>query len=272
MTEADNQEEQALLDAERLLLGTEETKETPVKTDEEIAQETAAQEAEAARIAAETAAANPEDDDALTPHGEKSRLGRKLKRLEEEQGKKLSSIEETLKVLSERILTPKQEVEEELELPENPTAEEIKEFVKRDRERLLRDVEKRETEKSKQAQSETDKYSREYVKMIEDMLDPVEDAEIYKLMTDTKDLTYNQVYKRDAKEDFLINYRNATKAILTQSKTRKVISQGKAAPGVNVPGATKTEIKKVDTSKWSQQEQDMAKLLGDEALAEMGIG
>jgi hypothetical protein len=272
MNDADNQDEKAILDAERLLKTEEPVKkeEVPVKTEEEIAAETAAQEAEAAK-AAEAAAAKPEEEteeDALIPHGEKSRLGRKVKRLEDTLGE----IKGSLDFLKERSQVAAPEVEEELALPENPTAEEIRDFVKQDRARLLKDIEKQGAAKSKQEQESNQKYGMEYAKMVEDMLDPEEDAEVYKLMTDTKDLTYNQVYKRDAKEDFLINYRNATKSILRKQKPAKVVSLGKPAGGVNVPGATKVEAKKADTSKWSGPEQDMARLLGEDALAEMGIG
>jgi hypothetical protein len=265
MSEADSLEEKAIQDAERLLQDAEEPKkeestttEKPVETQAETILETAETKVEA------------EEED-ITPHGEKSRLGRRVKRIEQESAKKLTAIEETLNLLKERILVTPQEKEEELELPENPTAEEIRDFVRKDRERLKKELSSEITAKETTAKEADAKYGREYAKMVEEMLDPEEDAEIYKLMTDLKDLTYNQVYKKDAKEDFLINYRNATKAILNKTKPGKVISLGKKASGVNVPNNTVVKGKAVDTSKWSVQEQQMAELLGDETLSEMGI-
>ena len=112
--------------------------------------------------------------------------------------------------------------------------------------------------------------------MVEETLDSEEDSEIFKLMTDTKDLTYNQVIKGDAKEDFVINYRNATKAILNKVKPAKVSTvHGKPSPiptGVNVPSAAVVTSKTYDRSKLSPLEADVAKLFNDEQLASLGIG
>jgi hypothetical protein len=253
-------------DAEKLLS---ETKETPVVDEQVVAPVVEESVSEAEPVAEPEPVVEPEE----VTHGERSRLGRKVKRLEDT----LTDIKGSLDFLRERSTQPAQPVvEEEIELPENPTAEEIKDFVRKDRERLIKNLESKDTEKARAAQSERQKYAKEYAKMVEDTLDPDDDAEIFKLMTDTKDLTYNQVIKGDAKEDFLLNYRNATKAVLNKVKPAKVSTvhgkPPKVPTGVNVPSSTVVSPKTFDRSKLSPLEADVAKMFNDEELASLGIG
>ena len=230
---------------------------------------------------AETAPATEAKEEVIDedlPQGTKSHIGRIVARQIKERTKPLettlSKIEETLNFLKERN-TVVQTEEPEPELPENPTAEEIRDFVKQDRERLLKNIEKQNAAKVNQEEAQKRNYATEYKKMIEETLDPDEDSEVYKLMTDTKDITYNQVYKWDAKEDFLINFRNATKSILNKTKTPiPSVVHGKAPKvptGVNVPGATKVAVKQVDTSNWSSEEKQLAAMFNAEELAKMSI-
>ena len=263
MAEAENLDlEKSIQDAEKLLT---ETKEPKVVDEQVIAPVVE----EVVEPVVEEPVAEPEE----VTHSEKSRLGRKVKRLEDT----LSDIKGSLDILRERSTQPAQPVvEEEIELPENPTAEEIKEFVRKDRERLIKNLESKDTEKARAAQSERQKYAKEYARLVEETLDPDDDAEIYKLMTDTKDLTYNQVIKKEPKEDFLLNYRNATKAVLSKVKPAKVSTVhgkvSKVPTGVNVPSSAVVAPKTFDRSKLSPLEADVAKMFNDEELASLGIG
>ena len=267
MEDAENLEKE-LRDAERLLNGIEEevksttTEEAVEKTEEAITTEETP-----------TLKTDEEKEEELIPQGEKSRLGRKVKRLEST----LEEIKSSLDFLKERSTTTvKTEAEEEdLDLPEGATSEEIKEYIKKDRDRLLKSLEQKESQKTKEQQEQTKKYAKEYTRMVDEMLDPEEDAEVFALMTDTKDLTFNKIYKGDPKEDFLINYRAATKSIMNKSKPAvRTTVAGKPSQiptGVNVPGRTRPAAKMVDTSKWSAEERELASHFSADELAEMGI-
>ena len=96
------------------------------------------------------------------------------------------------------------------------------------------------------------------------------------MLTDEKDLTYNQVYKNDPKEDFLINLRNANKALRSKgsapvTKTTVANKTTGIPTGINIPGGTKPAAKVVDISKWSMEEQELAKQFSGDELADMGI-
>lgn len=216
-----------------------------------------------------------EEEDPL--HGEKSRFGRKIKRLEDKLESTLADLKASLDFIKERTITPQAQTieEEDTDLPEGATSEEIKEFVTKREARLLRTLEQRESDKERSAREKKQNYSKEYVKTLESMVDPDEDEEVYKLLTDTKDLTYNQVYKGNAVEDFLINYRAATKAVMNKSQpvTRTTVANkpSQIPAGVNVPGGTKPAAKVVDMSKYSKDEQDLAKAFSADELAELGF-
>jgi hypothetical protein len=267
MEEADNLEKE-IQDAEKLLDGaTQEIKatEAEVKTEVKAEETTSTEQA--------TPETNEEED--VIPHGERSRLGRKVKRLEDT----LSEIKSSLDFLKEKTVPQQAQEpeEEEIDLPEGATSEEIKEFIRKREDRLLTKIESKTVAQSKQIGEKKQKYSKEYTRMVEDMLDPDEDADIYKLMTDTKDLTFNQVHSgfEDAKNDFLINYRAATKSVLNKAKpvTKTTVANkpSQIPTGVNVPSGTKLPSKVVDISKWSVEEQNLAKNFSAEELASMGI-
>jgi predicted metal-dependent hydrolase len=277
--EADNFDKD-IKDAENLL---NDTKEVVVEKTEEV-QEIVAEKVEAVKIAeteVKTTEIVPEEvkEDDL-PQGVRSHIGRIIKRqLKDENKGILNEIAEMKTLLKERITVP-QVFEEMPVLPENPTAEEVTEFVEAREKILLKNIERQKTVTVNQEHEKKRIYASDYQKMIEETLDPDEDAEVYKLMTDTKDITYNQAFslesgKYDAKQDFLINFRNATKSILNKTKTPvQSVVHGKkpnVPTGVNVPGATKVAVKQVDTSKWSPEEQQLAGIFTADELANMGI-
>ena len=276
MEDAENTDslEKQLSDAENLLNETtQEVKSTATET-------TAAAETTETTpaLTQEAAPEKTDEEEELVPHGEKSRLGRKVKRLEDT----LTEIRSSLDFLKERTATPQvqsQEEEEELDLPENPTAEEVKEYIQKREEKLVSRIEKRGSEKTDQQQDKINRYKKEYTKKMTALADSDDDAEleIYKLMSDEKDLTFNLAHSNfeDAKEDFIINFRAATKAVLNKSKpgTRTTVANkpSQIPTGVNVPGNAQAATKIVDVSKWSKDEQDLAKMFSADDLAQLGI-
>lgn len=270
MGEAENTEsiEQELSNAVRQLEGaTEEVKEVKATTDavkEEVVTDKV------------TDAEKKEPVEEEIEHGEKSRLGRKVKRLDDT----ISEIKGTLDFIKERITTkeaPAPVVEEdEVVLSEYPTKEEIEAYNDQREKRLLKKIELKETEKSKKQQEATQHYVKEYSRLLKESVDPDEDPDLYTMLTDEKDLTYNQVYKNDPKEDFLINLRNANKALRSKGSApvTKTTVSGKPSQiptGVIVPTGSKPAAKVVDISKWSIEEQELAKQFSGDELADMGI-
>ena len=97
-------------------------------------------------------------------------------------------------------------------------------------------IDQREAEKSKKAQEATKNYVKEYSRLLKESVDPEDDPDLYSLLTDEKDLTYNQVYRDDPKEDFLINLRNANKALRSKgaaSVTKTTVAN--KTTGIPVP-------------------------------------
>ncbi len=91
------------------------------------------------------------------------------------------------------------------------------------------------------------------------------------MMTDTKDDTFNKIHKGDPKEDFLINYRNATIAILNKGKEKKPNIHGKpsqVAAGVTIPGSA-SKVVTFDRSKLDPVERGMAEGFSDAELVKM---
>ena len=268
MGEAENVEniEQELDDAVRQLEGvTEEVKETPK---EEVKEEVVTE-----KVTDAETKETPEEEET---HGEKSRLGRKVKRLEST----LEDIKSTLDFIKERsvkeVKTEPVVEEEEIELSEYPTAAEIKAYNEQERKKTLKLIDQREAEKSKKAQEATKNYVKEYSRLLKESVDPEDDPDLYSLLTDEKDLTYNQVYRDDPKEDFLINLRNANKALRSKgaaSVTKTTVANKTTGipTGINVPGGNKPATKVVDISKWSAEEQELAKQFSGDELADMGI-
>jgi hypothetical protein len=282
MGEAENIEnlEQELNNAAKVLEGVEKEVSTVVtKTAEEIAAE-----AEAARIAAE-ALAKGKDGEALEDdlsQGTRSHIGRIVARQVKERTKPiedmLAEIKGSIDFIKGQKVEPVISVKEEDEvvLSEYPTAEEIKAYNEQERKKTLSLIDQREAEKSNKQKADSEKYVKEYARLLKESVDPEEDADLYKLLTDEKDLTYNQVYKNDPKEDFLINFRAANKSIRnkangTVTKTTVANKTSGIPTGVNIPSNAKAATKIVDTSKWSMEEQQLAAHFSAEELAELDI-
>lgn len=202
----------------------------------------------------------PKDED----QSEKSRLGRKVKRLEST----LDEIRSTLSTIAERTAVSSQVVEEpEPELPENATSDEIRAWATKREERLLRKVEKKEEEKRTAARLAQQNYGREYVKAIEETVNEEDDPELYSLLTDTKDLTYNQVHTGNPTKDFAINLKKATDSLRNKKPKPNVHGKPtKVATGANIPNNTPPK-KTYDRTKLDPLEQQAAKLFSDEELA-----
>ena len=223
-----------------------------------------------------------EDEEEIIPHGERSRLGRKFKRLEDD----MTQIKSVLDILKERVATPQKQQEDEIpELPEAPTADEIKEYWDKRETLLLRKVEAKSTQQTEKASKAQKEYSTEYTRLMKDTLDldfdddgklivPEDVKDVFALLSDEKDLTYNQVYKGDPKEDFLINFKNATRAVFSKSKPQKPpTTQGKKPGAVNVPNVSASAPKVIDRNKLGKDERDLIDNLGfsENDLAEMGF-
>ena len=267
-----------IADAERLLEGTTEkpADQEETKTETEIPPEPPAPEAESA------AEAKPKADDEDELHGAKSHMGRIVARQVKERTSHLETMLEEIKgkldFLQEKKTPPE---EDELDLPEGATSEEIKDFVDKREARLLAKIEAKSTEKTRTQSEKEQQYKKAYKKMVEETLDPEDEdeTEIYKLMTtpgaNGKATDFNAKWSDDAERDFRINYRAATKTVLNKAKpairTTVANKPSQIPTGVNVPGGTKPAVKMVDTSKWSAEEQELAKMFSAEELAEMGV-
>ena len=266
--------EEAVKAAETLLS---ETKEEVQKCAEEVVKKVTDEVMEEVNTEVNKGTENTEVKETELDQGTKSHIGRIVARQIKEKTKPLEEmlerIENSLKTVTER----KEVVvdDPEPELPENPTADEVKLYVQQREERLVKSLERKQTSKLTDEQEKQRKYGMEYSKLLKD-LDPENstvDEQVLTLMTDTKDLTYNQVIKGDPKEDFLINYRNAVNSVINKTKViprKTVIGDGKAAVGVNVPNTTVSK-KVIDRSKLSPMEQQVARLLSDDDLAGIGI-
>ena len=200
-------------------------------------------------------------------------LSKRVQLLESELTGKLSKINETLELLRGQITkSPEEELHEE-ELPDDATPYEISEYIKKERVRILNEVDKRQEQKTKELSSVKENYSKKYGEMINTLKKEIT-PEVYTAMTDTKDITYNQVITGDPERDFYINYRNATESIASNSKKIKSVVYGKQSKvpnGVNIPGSIVSEKKSFDRSQLSTQEQDIARMFSDEELVSMGI-
>jgi hypothetical protein len=261
MSEADNQDDLsgALMDAERFLGESVETaaEEVIPETSEEVP-ETNSEETVV------------EEDES---HSEKSRLGRKVARQEREIGKLTSKIDLLLEHNSKlmEMMDRSKEPEPEPILPEDPTAEEIAEYVKQTRDRLKRDIQNEVTTKPTKEEDHK-RYASEYAEMLEGTIDPDEDKELFELLTSTKDLSFNQKLSDDPKKDFLANYKAATKHLLNQAKPPvRPKTLGKKPAPVNAPTETQGKAKVVDIKSWSKEEQELAKMFSPEELAKMGL-
>ena len=243
----------------------EEVKEEKIETVVEpvVDEAEAARVAEAERIAAEE-------------HSEQSKFGRIITRHTKPLESKIDQIFESIEELKASKVAPVVE-EPEPELPEDATREEIQDYTKAMTARAVRMVEQRESAKTADVQKQKGIYAKEYTRLIKESLDPEEYPEVYQMMTDRADLTYNQIHKGDPKEDFLINFRNATKAFIGKVKTAApVVLRSQTSkteiPGVNVPGqrsAGKKFDREAAIAKLDPYERQIAGALKDEDLQEI---
>jgi hypothetical protein len=219
-------------------------------------------------------------DEEEVPHGEKSRLGRKVKRLEDT----LDQIKSSLDFLKERTVQPVQhQAAPEPELPDDATPEEIRDYIKQREDLLIAKVEARQNERTQKSQDAVNQYVRKYSQLVKKTLDEEdpEESEIFNLMTAEgeggKATEYNRSYSnfQDPEEDFRINFKAATRAIINKTKplTKTTVhnAPSKIPTGVNVPGNGKPPARAVDISSWSAEEQSLAKHFSGDELANMGI-
>ncbi len=206
---------------------------------------------------------------------ENVKLVRKVQTLESELTGKMSKIDEALEFLKNRIIENQKEpeltLEPEEELPDDATPYEINEYLKKERARILDALEQRDVLKARKAEEEKNSYSKKYAEMIGTLNQDIT-PEVFKAMTDTKDITYNKVITGDPEKDFYINYRNATENI--HSRENKKVVYGKASnvpTGVNVPNSTIVSGKSFDRSKLSPLEQEVARMLSDEDLSSLSV-
>jgi len=201
-------------------------------------------------------------------HGEKSRIGRRQKRLEKEFSSFRSEVSGKLdQIIDGRTAAQQGEDDPEPPLSEIPTAAEVKahgEWVMRQATRSIR------SETKTQAEGRQ-KYSREYTRLVNDYVDEEEDPELFALLTDKKDLTYNSKLSDDPKEDFLANYRNAVAHLKGKTKTNVRGTETGVPRGTNT-GASNVQTgqgKEVDTSKWTDMEKGLLNLFSKEEIAKM---
>jgi len=254
--DADNSAEQVIADAEALLKG----------EDEVVTQETEVEQTEGTEKQEPAEAEETE----IVPHGEKSRLGRKLARQEKEFGElkgQLSEMSTMLKTLAEKgvkVADPVIDEDLEPELSDYPSREEIQAHSKWS----MRQVQKQ-IPVTKPADDWKQKYEQEYLKLLNETVNPEDDDELFALLTDSKDLTYNQIHTKDPHIDFAKNLRNATKAITEKLKKPQPNVQGRKPAGVAVPNNA-PPARTMDRSKvmkgLSADERAIADSLSDDEL------
>ena len=266
---ADNSEMNKLIaDAENLL------KDEPTSPEPEVPKEPTPEpaeppaeppvEPEPAEPPAEPAEPTPPAEPAEPDHSEKSRLGRKVKYLEDKLSK-VDSIDQKLDALFKKFETK----EPEEPLPELPSGEDVVKIVEKT-------LSKREQEKIENEQKAQESYQSTYLNLLEEAVG--EDDELRTLLVDPKSpfsKTSDKGYFGNPAQDLLLNITKATKALRAQKETPKPNVKGtkpSVATGVIVPSTpSKVTVQKVDTSKWGKEDQALANsgLFSDEELAEL---
>jgi len=209
----------------------------------------------------------PHVEKEIDEHGEKSKEGRQVKRLRRE----IADLKSDIRSLKDTVLTSRPEVVEddpEPDLSEMPTADEVRAHSQW----TMRQVRKETASQDKKIKTETDnkvKYGKEYLQMVDDYVDQEDEPDLFALLTDNKDLTFNRKLSDDPKKDFLTNFRNAQTFL--QGKSPKKPVHTKVPMGTNTGNISKptAEIVNVDTSGWSQEEQQVAKLFTPDELRQM---
>jgi RNA binding exosome subunit len=266
---ADNSEMNKLIaDAENLL------KDEPTSPEPEVPKEPTPEpaeppaeppvEPEPAEPPAEPAEPTPPAEPAEPDHSEKSRLGRKVKYLEDKLSK-VDSVDQKLDALLKRLETK----EPEEPLPELPSGEDVVKIVEKT-------ITKREADRIANEQKAQEQYQSTYINLLEEAVG--EDEELRTLLVDPKspfNKTSDKGFYGNPAQDLLLNITKATKALRAQKETPKPNVKGArptVATGVNVPSTpAKVTVQKVDTSKWGKEEQALANsgLFSDEELAEL---
>jgi hypothetical protein len=195
-------------------------------------------------------------------------LNKRVQFLESELTLKLNKIDEALELLKSKPVEAVSDEYVEEGLPDDATPYEISEYIKAERVKILAEVEKRQEQKT----SQRDIYSKKYAELI-GTLSPEKTPEIYKAMTDTKDITYNSIISGDPEKDFLINYRRANEEISAKKEKNVVYGKQPRVPtGINIPNSTAgTSTKTFDRSKLSPMEADIARMFSDDDLSSMSI-
>ena len=282
--------EQEILDAERMFGEPEVKEEVKEEVTQEAQPEVKVEEKQEVETGVQNEPVAPKEDTDTeddADHGEKSRLGRRLKRVETTFSQQFQELKDSLDFLKQKTLERDQvkeiqELEEQLPaLSEYPTGDEIREYQDARERLMLKKIEAKTQPTAPVVDTVArQKYESEYIGLLKG-LDPEDesDALLLKMLTDTKDLTYNSVHSnfKDAQKDFMINYRNATKALLIKKEGK----EGKPLPihgkppkvptGVNVPGSQTSTVHKVDRSKLDPLSKEAAEMFTDEELAAMGI-
>lgn len=268
---ADNSEMNKLIaDAENLLKEEqvkeepkEEVKETPKEEKvEEVKEETKEEVKEEVKEEIPDEVAKPKEEE--PDHGEKSRLGRKVKYLEDKLSK-VDSIDQKLDSFLKRF--EQKPVEEEL--PDLPTGKDVVDIVGK----VLTQREQKKIEDEQKAQ---ESYQSTYIQLLDEAVG--EDEELRNLLVDPKspfNKTSDKGFFGNPAQDLLLNITKATKALRAQKEAPKPNVKGtkpSVPTGVNVPTTpAKVTVQKVDTSKWDKESQALANsgLFSDEELAEL---
>ena len=171
-------------------------------------------------------------------HSEKSRLGRKFKRLEEDNQKLQEKFDRLLDTLSKKDLV----VEDEDDIDDETTVITAKD-VKKILEKHEANRNKRQTEDERKATELQQKYERDYVKKILEF----EDESDFKPIYDEMYKNYNVKITGNPETDAEINFERATAAFYKKvRKEKKVPVKG----GTSVPtGMESPDTKHVDAKK-----------------------
>ncbi len=207
-------------------------------------------------------------------HGEKSKLGRKFKRLEQTQ----ESLDKKLDAILTR-LTPKEiePEEEDFPLSEYPTAEELKEFKKFTLKQSKEAAIKVAMEAQLRVNSDKENYEKSYVSLLYEMTDQADEDEeittqIKDLMTST-DSRFNKIHTGDPVKDFLKNYKNTTDFLLRKNMAKKPNVNGKPSgvpTSVNVPNTTQRVVS-FYRDKFDTIETSLASVFTDDELFNMAL-
>ena len=214
-----------------------------------------------------------EDTHGADDHGEKSRLGRKVARLETLVGNSLAQMArsiETLATIGQKAAA-KNEPEEDPEpvLSEYPTKQEIQDHGAWVRRQAVQEV-KKISENSANADKE---YADTYLKLLAQLVDPEKEPEIFAKLVDEKDTSCNKKHTGDPRTDLMLNFKNATLAVMSGLRKPKPKVQGKDGKGVDLGNGNETHEKPFNRAEaladMSSLERAAAENLSDAALKQV---